>query len=158
MRWLSLDLLFGIKEKKSQFDLGKQIDEQLKPIWMNLKYFKSKCALIKGYLLPEQIVSKLNQIENIQFQSNHCICASFPKSGTTLIQEIVFLLETDFNYDLAKQFDISERFAFIEWPSTNLNHLSSFQFNQITFFKTHLPPIFFNQSFQNAKVFFHFQI
>jgi len=140
------------RRKTRDYSMGKQIDEELKPIWMNLKYFKNKCALIKDYLLPEQIVSKLSQIDKFQFENRDVICASFPKSGTTLIQEIVFLLQTDFNYDLAKQFDISERFAFIEWPSTNFNSLSKYQFHQHRFFKTHLPPIFFNQSFQNAKV------
>jgi sulfotransferase 4A1 len=119
---------------------------------MDLKYFKHKGAMIGNYLLPEQIVSKLNQIKQFQFESNDCICASFPKSGTTLIQEIVYLIQSDFDYDSVKNIDISERYAFIEWPSVQLNKLSQNSNEKTRFFKTHLPPESFNQSFQKAKV------
>ena len=97
------------KNRQKQFEIGKEINEQLKPIWMNLKYFKHKCALIDNYLLPEQIVGKLNEIQNFQFNENDCICVSFPKSGTTLLQEIVYLIQTNFDYESAKKIDISEK-------------------------------------------------
>ena len=135
------------RRRNKQLEQGKEIQEEFKPIWMDLKSFKHKGALIKNYLLPEQIVSKLNQIENIQFRPDDCICASFPKSGTTLLQEIVYLIQTDFDYQSAKKFDISERFAFLEWPTVKLDQLG-----KTKFFKTHLPPTFFNETFQKAKV------
>jgi hypothetical protein len=141
------------KRRKKQFDIGKEINQELKPIWMNLKYFKHKGALINNYLLPEQIVGKLNQIKNFQFNQNDFICCSFPKSGTTLLQEIVYLIQTNFDYQSAKQIDISERFAFIEWPTVQLQKLSLNQNQKSRLFKTHLPPQFFNETFKNAKVF-----
>ncbi|CAM4896341.1 unnamed protein product [Rotaria socialis] len=49
------------KRRQKQIKSGKQIDDELKPIWMDLKYFKHKGAVIGNYLLPEQIVGKLNQ-------------------------------------------------------------------------------------------------
>ncbi|CAF4375805.1 unnamed protein product, partial [Rotaria magnacalcarata] len=49
------------KRRRKQIKSGKQIDDELKPIWMDLKYFKHKGAAIGNYLLPEQIVGKLNQ-------------------------------------------------------------------------------------------------
>src|SRR5437868_8839042 len=113
------------KRRQKQYDIGKEINDELKPIWMNLKYFKHKCALIKNYLLPEQIIGKLNQIQNFEFNKNDLICISFPKSGTTLIQEIVYLIETNFNYESAKTIDISERYSFIEWPTVQLYKLSN---------------------------------
>jgi hypothetical protein len=135
------------QRRQNQYDKGKEIDEELKPIWMNLKYFKHKGAMIKNYLLPEQIVGKLNQIKKFEFNSDDLICVSFPKSGTTLLQEIVYLIQTNFDYQSAKQFDISERYKFIEWPTTQLQKIQ-----KPRFFKTHLPPEFFNQTFSNAKV------
>lgn len=138
--------------RNQRLEESKEINEELKPIWMNLKYFKHKAALIKEYLLPEQIVSKLNRIEQFEFEANDCICASFPKSGTTLLEEIVFLIQTNFDYSSAKKFDISERFAFIEWPTVKLDQLSSNKYEKIRFFKTHLPPRFFNETFSKAKV------
>ncbi|CAF0964231.1 unnamed protein product [Adineta ricciae] len=137
------------RRRQSRIEINKEINEEFQPIWMDLKYFKEKCALIKNYLLPEQIIGKLNEIEHFQFNSNDCICASFPKSGTTLIQEIVYLIQTNFDYESAKKIDISERFAFIEWPTVKLQ---KFPQNQQRFFKTHLPPTFFNESFTKAKI------
>lgn len=142
------------KRRQNLLKSDKSINDELKPIWMDLKYFKHKGALIKNYLLPEQIVGKLNQIENFQFNNSDCICASFPKSGTTLIQEIVYLIETNFDYQSAKENDISERFSFIEWPTTKLQQLSLNQTVKSRFFKTHLPPQFFNETFKKAKVIF----
>jgi hypothetical protein len=136
------------KRRQKQYEIGKEISDELKPVWINLKYFKHKGAMIDNYLLPEQIVGKLHEIKNFQFNKNDCICVSFPKSGTTLIQEIVYLIETNFDYQSAKKIDISERYSFIEWPTVQLKKLS---FNP-RFFKTHLPPKFFNQTFQKAKV------
>ncbi|CAF3313562.1 unnamed protein product, partial [Rotaria sp. Silwood2] len=56
---------------------------------MDLKYFKHKGTIIGNYLLSEQIVGKFDQLKYFQFNKNDLICASFSKSGTTLIQEIV---------------------------------------------------------------------
>lgn len=141
------------KRRQKQYNIGKEINDELKPTWVNLKYFKHKGAMIENYLLPEQIVGKLHEIKNFEFNSNDCICASFPKSGTTLIQEIVYLIQTNFDYESAKKFDISERYSFIEWPTVNLQKLSTNQTDKIRFFKTHLPPSFFNQTSKKAKVY-----
>jgi len=138
--------------RKKQYEIGKEINDELKPIWMNLKYFKHKGAVIGNYLLPEQIIGKLHEIKNFQFNKNDCICASFPKSGTTLLQEIVYLIQTNFDYESAKKIDISERFSFLEWPTIQLRKLSSNQDEKTRFFKTHLPPEFFNETFKKAKV------
>ncbi|CAF1444703.1 unnamed protein product [Adineta steineri] len=140
------------KRRRTQYYIGKEINDELKPIWMDLKYFKHKGALIDNYLLPEQIVGKLNDIKKFEFNKTDCICSSFPKSGTTLIQEIVYLIQTNFDYDSAKQIDISERYSFLEWPTTNLKKLSSNSNEKTRFFKTHLPPKFFNETFPKAKV------
>jgi hypothetical protein len=59
--------------RKKQFDLEKEINDQWKPLWMDLKYFKHKGAMVGNYLLPEQIVSKLNQIKPNNFNLNRTI-------------------------------------------------------------------------------------
>jgi hypothetical protein len=141
------------QRRQKQFNIGKEINEQFKPVWMNLKYFKHKCAMIENYLLPEQIIGKLNQIKEFQFNSKDCICISFPKSGTTLLQEIVYLIQTNFDYQSARKLDISERYHFIEWPTENLQKIAQNSNEKSRFFKTHLPPQFLNKSFQKAKVF-----
>ncbi|CAF3178750.1 unnamed protein product [Rotaria sp. Silwood2] len=140
------------RRRQKEYKLGKEINDELKPIWMDLKYFKHKGAMIGNYLLPEQIVGKLKQLKKFQFDQSDCICASFPKSGTTLIQEIVYLIQTNFDYESAKKIDITERYSFLEWPTVHLQQLSLNQTNKSRFFKTHLPPEFFNETFKKAKV------
>lgn len=145
--------LVWYSKKKSEEDKSELIEKTFHPVWVNLKHFKHRGALIDHYLIPEQVVEKLNDLKSFEFQSNDLICASFPKSGTTLLQELIYLIENDFNYDLAKKKDLSERFAFLEWPTTQLKKISSSSsHSDKRFFKTHLPPRFFNQSFQKAKV------
>ncbi|CAF3851908.1 unnamed protein product [Rotaria sordida] len=63
------------RRRQKEYQVGKEIDEELKPIWMDLKYFKHKGAMIGNYLLPEQIVGKLKQLKNFQFNQSDCICA-----------------------------------------------------------------------------------
>ncbi len=66
----------------------------------------------------------------------------------------MYLIQTNFDYQSAKQVDISERYSFIEWPTSQLQKISPNQKRR--FFKTHLPPQFFNQTFENAKVISNF--
>lgn len=129
-----------------------RVEAQFRPTWLSLKHFQHRAASIKNYILPEQIVKELPSIEEIEFTENDIVCASFPKSGTTLLQEIVFLLETNFDWQQAKAKDISERFRFIEWPTQSRTWTKESRTEKKRFFKTHLPPTFFNDSFRKSKV------
>jgi len=149
-----LAILVWYSKKKKEEKENETIEENFQPIWFQLKHFQQKAALIHQYLLPEQIISKLKEIQSIEFNRNDIICSSFPKSGTTLLQELIFIIENDFNFDLAKKKDLSERFRFLEWPNTNLKDLSRQSNQKQRFFKTHLTPKFFNESFSKAKVFY----
>ena len=145
-------LLVWSAKRSKNINQSKQIEEDYRPVWVNLKDFQHKGALIKKYLLPEQIVVKLKDLEEIEFRPEDSICVSFPKSGTTWIQELIFLLQTNFDFQSAKSQDLSQRYSFLEWPSVHLPQLQ--QIKGKRFFKTHLPPQFFNSSFQKAKVSF----
>ena len=147
-------LLVWLKRKKTAEKQAAQIEETFQPIWFDLKSFKHKAALVQQFLLPEQIVSKLNALNSFQFRSTDVICASFPKSGTTLLQELLDLLVHDFDFDQVKRKDLADRCPFLEWPTTNLKQLDKQPVDQRRLFKTHLPPRFFNQSFPKAKVLF----
>ena len=136
--------------RAKNFNRAKEIEEDFKPVWMNLKSFEHKGALINNYLLPEQIVEKLKDLRDFQFRPDDCLCVSFPKSGVTLVQELLFLLENNFDYSLAQAKDLSERYTLLEWPSVQLARLDTLEHRR--FFKTHLPPQFFNDSFPKAKV------
>ncbi|CAF0796013.1 unnamed protein product [Didymodactylos carnosus] len=144
---------FYIRQKKAKVE--KEIETEFKPIWLNLKNFKEKAAYIYDYLFPEQIISKFKELTRFQFDKNDIICSAFPKSGITLIQEIVYLIQSDFNYEQAKQKDISDRFSFLEWPSVSLKELNNEREKypeKIRLMKTHLPPIVFNDTFKKAKI------
>ena len=122
------------------------IDEEFHPTFIKMKNFRSNGIIIKDYLLPEQILHRLIELKSMKFCENDFVCVSFPKSGTTLLQEILYLLLTDFDYQSAKKVDLSERFTYLEWP------IIKKQLHQTRFFKTHLPRKFFNETFSKCKV------
>ncbi|CAH1786839.1 unnamed protein product [Owenia fusiformis] len=52
--------------------------------------------------------------DNLELTVDDCIVASYPKSGTTWTQEIVWLLHHGADTDKAKETTLTERFSFIE--------------------------------------------
>ncbi|XP_039746649.1 luciferin sulfotransferase-like [Pararge aegeria] len=67
------------------------------------KYF-----LLKGYL------SGAARIYNFPLSSEDTFVITYPKSGTTLTQELVWLLGNNLDYEKAESININERFPFLE--------------------------------------------
>lgn len=51
---------------------------------------------------------------NFQARSDDIWIATFPRSGTTMTQELIWLIANDFDYERAKQEYLMERFPFLE--------------------------------------------
>ncbi|KAK5638165.1 hypothetical protein RI129_012460 [Pyrocoelia pectoralis] len=121
---------------------------------------KSKLTndLIHGYCLfgkddtclPRYYETGAAAVEEFEIRNEDVIVASFPKSGTTWTQEMVWLLKNDLDYDRAKV-EIYDRFPKFELPglgnsrydSGDLNRVNSIdELNACTgprLIKTHLP-------------------
>ena len=111
-----------------------------------------KLTNYKGYVVSEDSVMSgtLEKVSQMQVQNEDIFVASFPKSGTTWLQQVVYLL---YNPD-----DTSEESQIMEWKFPYLEHVYP-GLNEIEnrlgdrrFIKTHLPigkkySIFFSLKF-----------
>ncbi|THD18314.1 Estrone sulfotransferase [Fasciola hepatica] len=81
---------------------------------------------------------------------NDIFVASFPKSGTTWISEVVYLLVTKLNYEDALRRNLEERVPFMEyvWPGVKTIAKSA----PPRIIKTHLPFSFLPEEVQNGNV------
>ncbi|KAK5638160.1 hypothetical protein RI129_012455 [Pyrocoelia pectoralis] len=98
--------------------------------------------------LPKYYEDREAEIENFEIRNDDVIVASFPKSGTTWTQEMVWLLKNDLDYEGAKT-SIRERFPYFDKSPSRLPELSDRNCKQLfdklrnesgtRFLKTHLP-------------------
>ncbi|KAK5638155.1 hypothetical protein RI129_012450 [Pyrocoelia pectoralis] len=93
--------------------------------------------------LPKYYEEREAEVENFEIRNDDVIVASFPKSGTTWTQEMVWLLKNDLDYEGAK-INIIDRFPYFDLPETCNRNCKQF-FNDLRnksgtrFWKTHLP-------------------
>lgn len=94
---------------------------------------------VKWYL-TDDIVKAATEAQNYlaeHLHPNDVFVASFPRSGTTWISELVYLLVTKLNYEDALRYNIEERVPFMEyiWPGVR----SIAKSTPPRVIKTHLP-------------------
>ncbi|RVE44425.1 hypothetical protein evm_010902 [Chilo suppressalis] len=68
----------------------------------------------KGYWFPLGFAELAPKIYNMEVRTDDVWVMSFPKSGTTWIQELVWQVENNFDYAKAENISLMERFTFIE--------------------------------------------
>ncbi|XP_049943315.1 luciferin sulfotransferase-like [Schistocerca serialis cubense] len=67
--------------------------------------------------LPVEFMEDAQTILNLEVKPDDVWVVTFPKSGTTWTQELVWLLMNDLNFDLAKRTHLTDRFPFLELSS-----------------------------------------
>ncbi|XP_046959909.1 sulfotransferase 1 family member D1-like isoform X1 [Vanessa cardui] len=111
-----------------------------------------------GYFWMAGFGDHAADIYNLEVRPDDIWVVSFSRSGTTWLQELVWLIANNLNYDGAATTPLTKRYAFIEYPtqasekrkdqtpSTNSNHRATFDdfrnLHTLTsprFVKTHLP-------------------
>ncbi|XP_043851944.1 sulfotransferase 1C2-like [Dromiciops gliroides] len=104
---------------------------------------------VEGILLPHTTVSNWDQIQKFKAKNDDLLICTYPKSGTTWIQEIVDMIEQNGDVEKCKRSVIHLRHPFIEWARSS--HLSGVdQANAMPsprILKTHLPTQLLPSSF-----------
>lgn len=103
-------------------------------------------------VLPLSIVKDgtMKKVANFKLREGDIIVASFPKAGTTWVQEIVYLINSNLNFVEAKKQVLENRFPFLEYPYPGLATLAKLK--GVRLLKTHLPYYNLPSSVDNAKV------
>ena len=137
--------LKGIKNEEKQFDI-KYVDDQM---FTKGKLIKTNIA---DYFLPEFFKKHLSQFKSIELRNDDVWIVSFPKSGTTWIQEIVYLIVNNCDFSKAKSKSIEDRMPFIDFPNPGINAIKKLESPRII--KTHLPKPFLPEDIEKkCKVF-----
>ncbi|KAL8581930.1 hypothetical protein ACOMHN_010304 [Nucella lapillus] len=92
----------------------------------------------RGYILPAVFTDTIvNDLPWFEVRPDDVWVVSFPKAGTTWVQEIVYLISTDFDYVKARATKMDERFPFLEFLLPG--HKEIAKMDSPRFIKTHLP-------------------
>ena len=67
-------------------------------------------------ILPAAFEKVKDSIKNWHVREDDIYVLTFPKSGTTWTQELVWLLQNDCNFEIAKAKTLDERFPFMDFP------------------------------------------
>ncbi|CAK1581627.1 unnamed protein product [Parnassius mnemosyne] len=70
----------------------------------------------KNYTMLREYTKDAANIYNLPLRSDDIFVASFPRSGTTWTQELVWLLANDMDYVKAAAEPLTSRYTFIEFP------------------------------------------
>lgn len=93
----------------------------------------------------------VNRLRSFEVENTDVWVSTYPKSGTTWVLELVYLIENDCNFNKAKSKLLEERTPFFEHPSVDFDLLKKMESPRI--FKTHLPvDILPNNALKDSKI------
>lgn len=117
--------------------------------WLVLPYFKHKLFTCEGFVLPEFLARDLDKFKTFETRKDDVWVVSFPKSGTTWVQEIAYLILNDCDFKKATSESIEHRSPFIDYPSPGLKYINNMSSPRII--KTHLPLRFLPENVENKS-------
>jgi len=94
------------------------------------------------FVLPEPVMKNIDKISAFEFRENDVVLVSYPKTGTTWIQETLWLIEKEYDFEGSKEKSITERFPYLEHPTPGMTSISKQKSKR--FIKTHVPPTLLN--------------
>ncbi|XP_071534692.1 sulfotransferase 1B1-like isoform X1 [Panulirus ornatus] len=131
----------------------KELLENFTRLPLDESLFGSKVSAYRymGYVFPGHIVMTgvFNEIPKFQFRPDDVIVASYPKTGTTWVQEIVYMLTHNFKKSDDSSEVLETRFPYLEYPYPGIKSLADRTGPR--YIKTHLPITLLPPSFENSK-------
>ncbi|CAH2037105.1 unnamed protein product, partial [Iphiclides podalirius] len=70
-----------------------------------------------GYLWPAGYADHAAEIHKLDVRPDDIWVTSFSRSGTTWLQELVWLVKNDLDFETASNVPVSKRYAFLEYPT-----------------------------------------
>lgn len=91
----------------------------------------------KDYVFPAMIIKSLPQVQALKARPDDVFVVSFPKTGTTWVQEIVYLISTNLDFRSAAARNMEQRFPYLEYFYPGVNSIDKTPNSRLI--KTHLP-------------------
>nr|AJD25308.1 sulfotransferase-like protein [Plectreurys tristis] len=91
----------------------------------------------RGFVLPKFVLKSLDSLEKFECREDDIFVVTFPKTGTTWLQEIVYCIMNDLDFSSAAVKSIEDRFPYLEFVFPGLATINKMPSPR--FIKTHLP-------------------
>lgn len=91
----------------------------------------------RGYIFAQFFLDQLRDIHTFEVREDDIWVLTFPKSGTTWMQEIVYLVMNDLDTEKASKTGIDYRFPYFEYPVPGLKTIDEMPSPRLI--KSHLP-------------------
>jgi hypothetical protein len=82
--------------------------------YVSVKRKDEKWREFPACVLPRDTVKYLEKIKNLKVHEDDVFLCGFPRSGTTLMQEMIWLIVNDFDFKGAKSEITDKRFPLLE--------------------------------------------
>ncbi|XP_004930400.2 sulfotransferase 1C4 isoform X1 [Bombyx mori] len=69
----------------------------------------------KGYFFPQKYTEEASKIYNMPLRDSDVFVASYPRSGTTWTQELVWMVANDLDYEKSAAVPLTQRYPFLEF-------------------------------------------
>lgn len=93
--------------------------------------------LYRGYVFPGMLIKSLPQVQKLKARADDILVVSFPKAGTTWVQEIVYLIQNNLDFKAAGAKNLEQRFPFLEYFYPGVSAIENSSSPRLI--KTHLP-------------------
>lgn len=98
---------------------------------------RAKMYTYKGVVLPEFIVEQFDDLQKFETRADDIWVISFPRSGTTWLQEIVYLINSNLKFDRANRILLDDRFPYLEFMYPGVKTVEKKMSHR--YIKSHLP-------------------
>lgn len=129
-------------------------DAQRLPSDVNFSNLAQDTFRYKGYILAKDTLKAVKELATFEARSDDIYVVSFPKSGTTWVQEIVYLVVNNLNFEKAQASVLENRFPYLEYQFPGWKSLTSLNCPTARCIKSHLPYSLLPQSIKdrNCKI------
>ncbi|XP_076030747.1 sulfotransferase 1E1-like isoform X2 [Oratosquilla oratoria] len=146
----TLVMAWILKQKKGE--RLKELLEDCQRLQFDTSLFKDNFAIYRyhGYSIAGPIVMSgiLKELKKFQFKPDDVIVSSFPKTGTTWVQEIVYMLTHNFQCSDSTTELLETRFPYLEYPYPGIKSIEAKKGRR--FIKTHMPYQLLPESFAQS--------
>lgn len=117
--------------------------------WTNERNLRRQFFKSNGHYLPDFALENLDQVKRFKYDESDIFIASYPKSGTTWTEEIVYSIVNDGDFALAKSKPLNERVPYLEFPVMGIDLIDQLADVRPRLIKTHLPLSFLPDGIEN---------
>lgn len=94
---------------------SKDLDGVLVKNYISIKYSDDRWKNFKPVVITDDYESRIEYKKDLNVYEDDVFLCTFPRSGTTLTQEIVWLILNDFDFKTAKAELLDDRFPELEY-------------------------------------------